>query len=153
MPPRPWCQCLLYLPSHFKHLSQQGAVFKGRRPVHSHRLCRRSFLLQTSTQLCPHFPQLHYWFERRRHLRRVDTVEAKSTTTKSNKTGEMWAPFSTLNTESRVRLTIVQPFQAFRNYSRRRKGVKLKMSDNHAAAEDEHELFQDMQIGHKITLN
>lgn len=111
------CQCLLYLPSHFKHLSHQGVAFKGSTPVHIHRLHRRSFVLHTRAQLCPHFPQLQR-FERRRHPRWVDSAEAKSTTTttKSDKTGEKRAPVSTLHSESRVRLTIFQPFQALMSY-------------------------------------
>lgn len=63
------------------------------------------------------------------------------------------SPLRTARSEPGARLAVSQPVQAFVSYSGRSEGVKLRMSNSHAAEEDEHELFQYMQIGHLIMLN
>lgn len=147
-----WCQRSLHLPSHFKQLSQQGAVFKRSTPVHIHRLHRRSLFQHTSAQLCPHLPHLH-WLDAhtwdgaillrsnpqplRLNLTRLEKCEAFGNVTH-------WIECQAYNFPAFSSLYVLRG---------RGKGVKLRMSINHAAEEDKDELFQCMQIGHLITLN
>lgn len=99
-------------------------------PVHIYQIQRTSIFLRTSVQLCPPFPQLH-WFDKRRrctHLRCAGLLRLNPTTTTTNLIRlERCKPFCHIILYIlAVLLTIFQPFQICMNYTSSGKGVKIK---------------------------